>query len=122
MMHIRPSPSGFYDETTRPMLGTDERRVRNVLILVLPQNSLGDGQMNGKSGTFARRAFDCNRAAVDLGDVLDNRQAQARAAELSAPPFIHNVETFKNAREVFSVYAAAVVLHGDGNLRVRLFG
>src|ERR1700722_2810119 len=66
----------------------------------------GDEQAEG--GTVAGGAVNLDRAAVDLHDVFDNRQAQAGAAKFSGAGAIDAVKTLENERHLMLGDADAV--------------
>lgn len=55
-----------------------------------------------------------------LRDVLDNRQAEAGAAEFAAAGLVHPIETLKEAGVVLAGNTAAGILHGDQHAALRL--
>ena len=80
---------------------------------------LGEGgdrsgrQVDRERAADAERAFDGHAAAMRLHDVLDDRQAQAGAAELAAAGPIDAVEPLEDPREVLGGDAAAAIGDGD---------
>ncbi len=70
-------------------------------------------QVEGEDAPFPQAAFQRHPAAVGLGDVLDDGQAQAGAAPLPAPACIHPVKTFKDAGQVLRGNAAALIFDLD---------
>ena len=57
--------------------------------------------MDRKSASLAEGALDGDVAAVSLGDVFDNCQAQTGAAQIAASGFINAIKPFKQAGQVF---------------------
>ena len=55
--------------------------------------------------------IDGDLSAVGLGDVLDDGQPEARAAQLAAARLVHAVEALEEARQVLGGDAAALVAH-----------
>ena len=62
---------------------------------------LSYGQVDGEGAALSGAAFDGHVSAVDLGDVLDDGQSQAGAAELATAALVDDVEPFENPPEVF---------------------
>ena len=76
---------------------------------------LGQGQLDGERAALARFACDAHAAAERLGQVLDDRQAQAGAAELARAGFVDAVEALEDATLVFWLDADAGVADGDAD-------
>ena len=53
------------------------------------------GQMDGERTSLAGCAFNGYLTTVSLGDVFDNGQAEAGAAQLAAARLVHPVESLK---------------------------
>lgn len=69
----------------------------------------GVGKRGGESAALARLRGDRQLAAVAQQDVLDDRQAEARALRLARTALVDAVETLGQARDVFGVDADAAV-------------
>ena len=54
------------------------------------------GEAEGEGGAVAAATFDGGAAAVDLRDVLHDRQTQPRAALLAGAAFVHAVEALED--------------------------
>ena len=78
--------------------------------------------MHGERAAPAGRAFHLHTAPVDLDHVLDNGQTQARPSHSSTSGFIHAVESFEDAIQVFTGNAGAPVRHADRDLGSGLHG
>ena len=68
------------------------------------------GETDDKCASLAGGALQRNRAAVELADVLHNRQTKAGAAVLPCPPGVHPIKTFKDS---------ALILWRDADAGVR---
>ena len=68
-------------------------------------------QVDGEKAAFAQAAFHRDVAAVGLGDVLDDGQAQARPAQIAAASLVDAVEPLEQARKVLARHSRAVVQH-----------
>ena len=71
---------------------------------------------------LAKRAFDPGGAAVELGDVLDDAQAEAGAAQFPGACLVHAEEPFKNPIARLGGDAGAVVLHAEVEFAIRIGG
>jgi len=65
--------------------------------------------MYGEGAAAPGRALDSDFSLVCRGDMPDNREAQACAAEVSAARFIYTIEPLEKARNVFGRNPHAVV-------------
>ena len=72
--------------------------------------------MQRKGAAFFQFALYRHIAAVSLGDVFDDGQAQAGAAELATARLVHPVEPFEQPGEVFFGDAHALVGESDLDL------
>src|SRR5215831_9370459 len=75
---------------------------------------LCEGEGEGEDGAAVIFALDRDLAAVGLDDMLDDGEAQARAAGLARAGLVHAVETFEDARQVLGHDADAGVGRVDG--------
>ena len=81
----------------------------------LPERSEpgGASEVDGDAGAFSGLALDLQIAAVGLGDVLDDGEAEAGAAELPGTRLVHAVEPLGEPGQVLFRDAAARVRHGQ---------
>ena len=75
-----------------------------------------------EAGAFAEFAFDIDGAVVELGDVFDDAEAEAGAADGAAAGFVDPVEAFEEAGVVLRGDAGAVVLDFDHGVVALLVG
>src|SRR3954464_10297812 len=75
----------------------------------------GRGEFQAEGAAFAGGGVDLDLAAVDLGDVFDDREAEAGAAHFAAAAAVDAVEAFEDAGEVVLGDADAVVGDLDGD-------
>src|SRR5450756_767108 len=68
--------------------GSTENRVQRAQT----QACSGAGQVDAEGAALAHAAVDGHASAVRLGDVFDDRQPQARAAEVTAAGLVDAVE------------------------------
>ena len=71
------------------------------------------GKGEGEQAALARLALHGDRAAVGLGDVLDDREPQPGAAHVAAAPLVHAVEPLEDARQVLALDAGSLVADLD---------
>ena len=71
---------------------------------------------------LAKRAFDSGGAAVELGDVFDDAQAEAGATQFPGACLVHAEEAFKNPIARLGGDAGAVVLHAEVEFAIRIGG
>ena len=74
--------------------------------------------MDGKPTTLPGRALNGDLAAVGLGDVLDNREAQPGAPQFPAAGLVDAIKSFKKPGEVF--FSDADTLVFDNNIYFRI--
>lgn len=67
-----------------------------VLVDSALRGGAAQGEAEGEGGAVAAATFDGGAAAVDLRDVLHDRQAQTRAALLAGAAFVHAVEALEH--------------------------
>ncbi len=79
-------------------------------------------QVDRKGAALAERAVDGDAAVVGLHDVLDDRESQAGASQLSAAGPVDAIEAFEDPREVFLGDPRPVVGDADRDLAVARFG
>src|ERR1700740_1810144 len=72
-------------------------------------------QEDSKTRTDPRRAFDLEKPAMMVEDVLDDRQAEAGAANLARARRIDPGEPFRQSRQVPARNALAVLPHSHRN-------
>ena len=70
-------------------------------------------QIEGEGAALSQLAVDGDIAAVGLGDMFDDGQPQAGAAELAAARLVHPVEPFEQTGEMLFGDAHALVLEAD---------
>ena len=70
-------------------------------------------QVDGKQASFTQAALHRDLAAVGLGDVLDDGEPQAGAAERPAASLVNAVKTLEQARQVLLLDSDPVVLHAE---------
>src|SRR5665647_2905485 len=58
--------------------------------------------MDAEGATASEYAVDRDAAAVDLGDVLDDREAEASPAEVAAASLVDAVEALEEPRQVLA--------------------
>src|SRR5438128_9602799 len=61
---------------------------------------LVQGENHADRCSFARLALSFGSSAMQLRDVLYNREAQSRSAQLAAPCFVNPIETLEDARQI----------------------
>ena len=67
-----------------------------VLVDSALRGGAAQGEAEGEGGAVAAATFDGDIAAVDLRDVLHDRQAQTRAALLAGASPVHAIEAFEH--------------------------
>ena len=84
-------------------------------------NCLFSSKRHGDFGTLAQGGFQLQLGIVDLGNVLDDGKAQARAAGLSGAAFIHPIEALEDPLLGLFGDADAVVLHHKDGASLLLY-
>lgn len=74
--------------------------------------------MDGKPTSLSQHTFHGNMAAMGLGDVFDNGQAETGAAQLAAARLVHPVESLKQPGQVLLGNSAALVFDADDHLGI----
>ena len=72
-------------------------------------------QADAKRGTFAKAAVEADGAAEGLGEVLDDGEPQAGAAEFAGAGFVDAIKPLEDAGLVLLGDADAGVLHFQGD-------
>src|SRR5436190_8457682 len=65
-------------------------------------------------------AFDLERSAMVVEDVLDDRQAEPGAAHLARSRRVYPVESLGQPGQVLAPYALTLIAHGNRDYRVRV--
>ena len=73
-----------------------------------------EGDRDGRPFFFLALKVYCS--SMNLGDVLDDRQAQAGTTGLFRTALVDAIESFKDLRLIFFRYADAAVLNGEFDL------
>src|SRR5688572_18572725 len=97
--------------STRFLLaGRDSVTVMNRLHQrALGGNGVRDGQIDQEGGALARVGVDGDRATVGLGDVLDERQSDAGAADVGSPRRLGPVEALEDLALLLARDARALI-------------
>src|SRR6185437_16401887 len=72
--------------------------------------------MHDEGGALARRALDAQASAMPVKHMLDQRQAQSRAALRAAVDDVDPVETLGQPRQMLTRDTGTVVADSDGGL------
>ena len=75
---------------------------------VLDQLFLVQGEVKPQS--TCRSVLHSDYASVELDGMLDDRQAETCASQLTGAAFVHAIESFEKAGKLFAINAASVIL------------
>src|SRR5258708_22066967 len=78
----------------------------------------GVGKYDAKSAAAARRAPDVESSLMAVQHVLDDREAQARAAGFARAAAVDAIEALGQPVDMLRFHADARVVHGEGQLGV----
>ena len=79
-------------------------------------------QQNTDRGAFAEFALGFNAPAVQLGDVLHNRQSKAGSTQFATARFVRAVKSFKDPRQIFGADSDPVIAHAERDRIAASFG
>ena len=103
--------------STKDSSSSTTRMLDPLLVGRLLAHQLVHREFEGESRALALARFDDDRAAVVLGDVAHDAEAEPGAAGLTGPAGIDAVEAFEDPLEVLGGYPDALVLDGDAHQR-----
>ena len=72
-------------------------------------------KVEGKNASLAETTLNGNMATMGLGDVFDNGEPQACAAELSTPPLVNSIETLEEPGKMLRGYPVAMIANPNDN-------
>src|SRR5690554_1788615 len=78
----------------------------------------GERKQDGEGSTFPDLAFNGKHALMAIHDVLHNGKSEPGTTSRPAGGCIHPVESFGQAREIFSGDTRSIVAHGEAKHRL----